>query len=316
MRSNNMFREAAVMALAVLAAAACKGKDSRADAAATREIQLAPLPAAQPQLNDSPAVATAAPQKAAAPQKTSPPRKAPAPPPREEPAAAPPTLHVQVSPIAPRGTPAPTAADTAASVAASGAAAAPGASGSAGPAPAALGTVDAGTSFVVKTSVRICTNSHKPGDRFSTTLTSDVQGSNGALIPAGSPVVFRIVEASPSKSSPDSLHLVFDVVSVRVGDESYPVDGRVTQTAPLEKVRVQSTTDQVKKVGEGAAIGAIIGQIFGHNTRSTVVGGAVGAAAGGAVAAGTTTYDGCVAQLTPVSVTLTQPLRMKVAPAR
>jgi hypothetical protein len=79
---------------------------------------------------------------------------------------------------------------------------------------------------------------------------------------------------------------------------------------------VQSTTDQAKKVAAGAAVGAIIGQIFGKNTKSTLVGAAVGAAAGGAVAAGTTSYDGCVAQLTPITVTLSQPLTMRVATLR
>jgi hypothetical protein len=215
-------------------------------------------------------------------------------------------LHVQVSPIAPQGTavaptPAPATEDAAAA---------------AGPAPAPLGTVEAGTSFVVRTSVRICTSSHKAGDRFSTVLATTVQGSNGAVIPTGSPVVFRIVEASRPQSSADSIHLVFEAVSVRIGDDTYQLDGRVTQTSPLEKVRVQSTTDQAKKVGEGAAVGAIIGQIFGKNTKSTLVGAAVGAAAGGAIAAGTTTYDGCVAQLTPITITLNRPLTMKVGTTR
>jgi hypothetical protein len=236
------------------------------------------------------------------------PRKAPAVK-KEEPTPVPPTLHVQVSPIAPQGTavaptptPAPATEDAAAAAA--------------GPAPAPLGTVEAGTSFVARTSVRICTNSHKTGDRFSTVLATTVQGSNGAVIPTGSPVVFRIVEASRPQSSADSIHLVFEAVSVRVGDDTYQLDGRVTQTSPLEKVRVQSTTDQAKKVGVGAAVGAIIGQIFGKNTKSTLVGAAVGAAAGGAIAAGTTTYDGCVAQLTPITVTLNRPLTMKVGTTR
>jgi hypothetical protein len=224
---------------------------------------------------------------------------------KQEPTPVPPTLHVQVSPIEPQGTPVATAPSVAAATA--GAAAA-----TPGPIPEQVGTVDAGTAFVVRTSVRICTNSHKAGDRFSTTLATTVQGSNGVVIPTGSPVVFRIVESSRPQSSADSLHLVFEAVSVRVGDDAYPLDGRVTQTSPLEKVRVQSTTDQAKKVGEGAAVGAILGQIFGKNTKSTLVGAAVGAAAGGAVAAGTTTYDGCVAQLTPITVTLNRPLTMKV----
>lgn len=297
MRSNNMFRGLSVLTLAALLAAACGGKDTgQAASAPPREIQLAPTPPAQPELNDAPARTASAPRKAPAVKK-------------EEPTPVPPTLHVQVSPIAPQGLPAASAPVPA--PATGGAVAAP-----AGPEPTPLGTVDAGTSFVVRTSVRICTNSHKAGDRFSTVLATTVQGSNGAVIPTGSPVVFRIVEASRPQNSADSIHLVFEAISVRVGDDVYQLDGRVTQTSPLEKVRVQSTTDQAKKVAAGAAVGAIIGQIFGKNTKSTLVGAAVGAAAGGAVAAGTTTYDGCVAQLTPITVTLSQPLTMRVATLR
>jgi hypothetical protein len=282
----------ATLALAALSAAACGGTDTQHSAGApSREIQLAPVPPAEPQLNDAPAKTASAPKKAPAA-------------PREEQQPAPPPLHVQVSHIEPRAVaPAPAPAPVSA------AAAAPAA---AGPAPVPLGTVDAGTSFVVRTAVRICTSSHKAGDRFSTTLGEAIVGSNGAVIPAGSPVVFRIVESSKSENTKDSIRLVFDVVSVRVGDESYQVDAHVAQTAQLEKVRVQSTGDQAKKVAEGAAIGAILGRVLGKNTKSTVAGAVVGAAAGGAVAAGTADYDGCVAQSTPISFTLNRPLTIKV----
>jgi uncharacterized membrane protein len=101
---------------------------------------------------------------------------------------------------------------------------------------------------------------------------------------------------------------------VRVGDDAYQLDGRVTQTSPLEKVRVQSTTDQAKKVGVGAVIGAIAGQLLGKNTKSTVIGGAVGAAAGAAVAAGTADYDGCVPTTAALVVNLDAPLRIRLLP--
>ena len=72
----------------------------------------------------------------------------------------------------------------------------------------------------MRTSVRICTNSHKAGDRFSTTLATTVQGSNGVVIPTGSPVVFRIVESSRPQSSADSLHLVFEAATISDADLS------------------------------------------------------------------------------------------------
>ena len=112
----------------------------------------------------------------------------------------------------------------------------------------------------------------------------------------------------------DSLKLTFSVVSLRIGEQSYDVTGHVSQTAPLEKVRVQTTGDQVKKVGAGALIGALAGQLLGKNTRSTVIGAGVGAAAGAAVAAGTADYDGCIPAAANLTIGLDAPLRIKLLP--
>lgn len=177
-----------------------------------------------------------------------------------------------------------------------------------------MGTVSAGTSFGVRPVARVCTNTFKPGERFTAILDSSVAGSDGAVIPAGSSVVLKVDESTRSENTNDSLRLTFSAVSLRIGQRSYEVTGHVSQTTPLEKVRVQSTTDQAKKVGAGALIGALAGQLLGKNTRSTVLGGAVGAAAGAAVAAGTADYDGCVPTTATLMVGLDAPLRIRLLP--
>jgi hypothetical protein len=177
-----------------------------------------------------------------------------------------------------------------------------------------MGTVSAGTSFPVHPVARVCTNTFKAGDRFTATLSESVRGSDGAVIPTGSSVVLKVDESTRSMNSKDSLKLTFSVVSLRIGPESYDVTGHISQTTPLEKVRVQTTGDQAKKVGAGALIGALAGQLLGKNTRSTVIGAGVGAAAGAAVAAGTTDYDGCVPATANLLVSLDQPLRIKLLP--
>ena len=278
MLANNRFRSTALSALALFAMVACGGKDAQpAMQEPAREIQLAPTPVAQPQLND-------APEKTAAPKKT-----AAAP----KPAPAPAPLHVQVSPVTPQPAAAPAAAPA-----------------PAGPAPVLYGIVNSGTAFAVSPFVKICTNTHRVGDRFTATLSQPVNGSAGVSIPAGSVVTMRVIESARSQNTKDSIRLAFDVLSVRVGNESYTVDGKV-QTAPFEKVRAQSTATQAEKVGAGAAIGAIIGQVLGKNTKSTVIGGAVGAAAGAATAMATADYDGCIPASSPMTVTLNQPIRIK-----
>jgi hypothetical protein len=52
-------------------------------------------------------------------------------------------------------------------------------------------------------------------------------------------------------------------------------------------------------------VGAILGQVIGKNTKSTVIGAATGAAAGTAVAMGTANYEGCVPNGGNIKIKLT-----------
>ena len=282
MKTNYIRRLASTLSLVAVSLAACGKKD--ADQAATagvgREIQLAPTTTAQPQLNDAPEVKAPVPAPKPTPAPKAPVKK-PVEPPRE--------VVVSPLPVAPKPAPLPAA-----------------------PVAPVLGTIATGTSFSVRPSSPICTNTYKAGDRFTTAINETITGSNGATIPAGTAVVLRVVESARSEDSKDNIKLAFDVVSLKLGDESYEVSGSVVQTAALEKVRAQSTARQAQKVGAGAAIGAIAGQLFGKNTKGTLIGAAVGAAAGGAVAAGTTDYDGCVANGASLNIALTAPLKVRV----
>jgi hypothetical protein len=176
------------------------------------------------------------------------------------------------------------------------------------PAPARTGVIAAGTSLAVRTGSRMCTNTHKAGDTFTTTLASDVTGSNGARIPAGSTVTLTVTESAISKNSKDNWKFAFDVVSVTIGSQTYAVEGDVTNVATIEAVRSQSTGQQAGKVATGAAVGAIAGQLLGKDTKSTVIGAAVGAAAGGAVAAGTTDYEGCLPANGTITIAISRAL--------
>lgn len=180
------------------------------------------------------------------------------------------------------------------------------------PARARTGTIASGTSFAVSNGTRICTNTHKVGDRFTATLGADVTGSNGARIPAGSTVTLTVTESAISKNSKDNWKLAFDVVSVTIGSQTYDVTGDVTNVAKIEAVRSQSTGQQAGKVATGAAIGAIAGQVLGKDTKSTVAGAAIGAVAGGAVAAGTADYEGCLPANGTITIALGAPLSIPV----
>lgn len=280
-----------VVCLFPLALAACGGKDST-NGAKPREIELAPVPQGQPQLND------------AAPA----PSAAPAPAPKAQPKA-PEKAPVQ-APVA--TTPAPQAVAPVAAPAPIAAAPAPAAAPAVVPAPIATGTFEAGATFAVKPAVKVCTSTHKAGDRFTAALAEAVKGSNGAVIPAGSLVVLRVVESQRTDNTKPEAALAFDVISVRIGNESYEVDGKVTPTAPMEKVGTESAGDQAKTTAKGAAIGAIAGQVLGRNTKSTVIGAVIGGVAGAMTASGSNQYDGCLKQDGTLTISLDKPLKIKL----
>ncbi|MBX3133629.1 MAG: hypothetical protein KF689_09625 [Gemmatimonadaceae bacterium] len=173
------------------------------------------------------------------------------------------------------------------------------------------GALSAGATIALASGSRICTNTHKVGDRFTALTTADVEATNGVTIPTGSEVTLEVVESARGENSQERVKLAFKPVSITVRGTTTELAADVTQVARLEYARVQSTGTQAGKVATGAAIGAVAGQVLGRDTKSTVAGAAIGAAAGGAVAAATTDYNGCLAANAPLTVTLTEQLTVR-----
>lgn len=166
-----------------------------------------------------------------------------------------------------------------------------------------LGSIAAGTEISLSSNSRVCTNTHKVGQRFSATVSNTVTGSNGATIPAGATATVEITELSRSENANDRIQMGFRVVSVTFGGRTYPIDATTTY-ANVDRVRNQPKSKDVQKVVGGAAVGAIIGQVLGKDTKSTVIGAATGAAAGTAAAAATANYEGCVPTGGRITITL------------
>jgi hypothetical protein len=279
-----------VATLAACAILAACGREATTDTATTRQVELAPPNPAPPALSDAP-VQKAAP---APVTKVSQPRVTPpvSPPVAEakasEKKAAPPPV-VEPTPTSASAGKVPTPSPT-------------------------TGAIAAGTTFAVKPETKICSNTHKIGDQFSATLTAPMQGSNNVEVPAGAIAMLRIVE-SKGESKGDSAHLSYEIISLRSGENTYEVNGHVTESAPLERVKSQSNTDVAKKVGIGAVIGAVAGRVIGGNTKGAVIGGAVGAAAGAAVAVRDNKVEGCLKQDGTITLALDRPLIVKLPAA-
>ena len=175
-----------------------------------------------------------------------------------------------------------------------------------------VGTIASGATLSLTSNEKVCTNTHKVGDHFSATLTSDVNGTNGAVIPSGSTVSIEVTELKRSEDSKGNIVMGFRVVSVTISGKTYDANAEVV-SASIDRVRSQKGGDDAKKVGAGAAAGAIIGQVLGRNTKGTLIGAAVGAAAGAAAASATSDYEGCVNAGAPITIRLTGPLTINVA---
>jgi hypothetical protein len=171
----------------------------------------------------------------------------------------------------------------------------------------AVGSIATGSEISLYSGQRVCTNTYAVGDRFTASVAESVQGSNGVAIPAGATAVIELTSLKRSENANDNITMEFVVRSIAFNGTTYPVNSTVT-AAQVEKVRNGDASNDVKKVATGAIIGAIAGQIFGHHTKSTVIGAATGAAAGAVVAGATGKYDGCVPNGGRISLKLTQPM--------
>jgi hypothetical protein len=169
-----------------------------------------------------------------------------------------------------------------------------------------VASIGAGTTIALTSGARVCTNTHKPGDRFTATVTNTVQGANGAMIPAGSKAVVQVTSVERSENANDPARLGLVVQSVQIEGKTYPIDASITSVA-TETQRESTKKDDAKKVIGGAIAGAVIGQILGKDTKSTVIGAATGAAAGTAVAMGTGDYAGCIPSGGNITVRLNSP---------
>jgi hypothetical protein len=258
---------------AVLSVGACRdsGDDLAGDTAAlNRDLELANRDTAQPQLTDVPATSSSG-GNVSRPRTTSPRTTTP------RPATTPSGNRVERAPSGTEGR---------------------------------VASIGAGTTIALTSGSQVCTNTHKPGDRFTATVTSAVQGSNGAVIPAGATAVVQVTSVERSENVNDPARLGLVVQSVRFNGKTYPIDASITSVATTTQ-RESTKKDDAKKVIGGAIAGAVIGQILGKDTKSTVIGAATGAAAGTAIAMGTGDYAGCIPSGGNITVRLNSPAQIQ-----
>src|SRR5262245_8616948 len=210
-----------MIALALLAAGACRGGEPKQAAANTdsmsRDLQLAPVDTSKP-LADPPAAAPAPAPDPAPPAPAPKPKAKPKPKPAEKPPA----------------TPAPAAESAKADAPALGPA-----------------TLDAGSVIAAAMLDSSNSKSNKAGETVKAKVASDVKDATGrVVIPAGSTITMTITELHESERKSDKTgKLKLTPTSVDIGGKSYPLDAAVDSVQYILKGRGVRAGD----IGKGAA---------------------------------------------------------------
>ena len=140
--------------------------------------------------------------------------------------------------------------------------------------------ISTGTILLVRVSDEINTKTAKAGDPFHGTAASTVVGNGYILIPVGTPVTGRIVNAKAAGHFTGMAELTLELVSVDLNSPGMQPITIVTQ--PLSSQAAGRGANTAEKTGGGAALGAIVGAVAGGGT-----GAGIGALSGGALGAGT-----------------------------
>jgi hypothetical protein len=140
-------------------------------------------------------------------------------------------------------------------------------------------TIPAGTTIPVRMIDALETGKTQSNTPFHATLAADLVADGVTAIPRGSNVLGRVVDAKDATHYTGSSMLTIELTQISAQGQTFHV---VTDAYSAQgKARGSNTA---KKVGGGAAIGAVIGALAGGGK-----GAAIGAAAGGGLGAGANT---------------------------
>jgi hypothetical protein len=147
------------------------------------------------------------------------------------------------------------------------------------PAEAPSVMVPAGTAIKVTMGTALTSETAKPGDAWTGTISEAVTIGSAAPFPAGS-VVHGIVAGAKGAEKGDRAVLVLEVTSIEANGTSHEI-GAMADSLVAGSTRKRN----VGAIAGGAAAGALLGKAIGGSNKGAVIGGILGgAAATGAVA--------------------------------
>lgn len=174
----------------------------------------------------------------------------------------------------------------------------------------AVPTIPSGTVIPLRLEETISTSSHSAGDQVSATVTEAVRGPDGSvLVPSGSRMLGVVEESARSSGPEDPAVLAFHFETLRVGGADYPVTA-VVESAEPRRTEGDSGAETAAKVAIGTAAGALVGQILGGDTESTLKGAAAGTVAGAVIAITSRSGDASLERGSLISVRTQAPVRL------
>jgi hypothetical protein len=169
-------------------------------------------------------------------------------------------------------------------------------------------TVPESSALKVRLEQALNSGTSQVGDEFQATLVDAVIVGDRVVLPAGSTIQGTVAEVVPAskgiKESGGSMHLSFDGITTPEGN-SAPMSAAFSQMA-------KSTAKKAGTIGGAAAGGALLGKVLGGSTKDAAIGAVVGGAIGTGVAAGTKGSELKLDAGSEMTITLTQPLSMKL----
>ena len=150
----------------------------------------------------------------------------------------------------------------------------------AGPTGPKVVTLPIGTTLSVRMADEIDTKNAKASDIFHGTTASATLFNRFTLIPTGTPVTGRVIEAKAAGRFTSAAELSVELVSLRLPGGVGSQDVSLV-TEPLSSKAAGRGANTAAKTGGGAALGAVIGAVAGGGA-----GAGIGALSGGALGGG------------------------------
>lgn len=163
-------------------------------------------------------------------------------------------------------------------------------------------TIPAGTALLVRMIDSVDSSKNHVGDKFHASLENDLIVDSLVVARRGTDVYGRLAEAKEAGHMSGSSDLKLELTDIAIDHRSYPV-----VSGEYEAKGKGRGGNTAKKVGGGAAVGAVIGAIAGGG-KGAAIGAGVGGGAGAAVNVMTRGQQVRVPSETLLEFRLTQPV--------